>query len=199
MTSPTSAPQLVGGTWLSGSICTADGGRLGQGRLSLARRVGRIYKAKDVVEVQEELTSVYPAPTLVRSDNGPEFITQAHVDWYEARATTSTDYIEAGSAWKDGFAESLKAWFRVDAINNEVFTVAPVPRQLAEAEAENTTIEDAFGPLEAYSPRGSTAGMRGKPLQPTLIRKGAIKGLTSRIYGGELLHPCQRIYRNSRS
>ena len=41
--------------------------------LCLAIRVGRRCKAKDVVAVLEELTSLYPAPTFIRSDNGPEF------------------------------------------------------------------------------------------------------------------------------
>ena len=63
---------------------TADGRRLKflnvideHSRLCLAIRVGRRCKAKDVVAVLEELTSLYPAPAFVRSDNGPEFI--AHV------------------------------------------------------------------------------------------------------------------------
>ncbi|MEN9767348.1 MAG: hypothetical protein RLZZ32_1308 [Cyanobacteriota bacterium] len=59
---------------------TADGSRLKflnvideHSRLCLAIRVGRRCKAKDVVAVLEELTSLYPAPTYIRSDNGPEF------------------------------------------------------------------------------------------------------------------------------
>ena len=63
---------------------TADGRRLKflnvideHSRLCLAIRVGRRCKAKDVVAVLEELTSVYPAPTFIRSDNGPEFVAQA--------------------------------------------------------------------------------------------------------------------------
>ena len=59
---------------------TADGRRLKflnvideHSRLCLAIRVGRRCKAKDVVAVLEELTSVYPAPTFIRSANGPEF------------------------------------------------------------------------------------------------------------------------------
>ena len=59
---------------------TADGRRLKllnvideHCRLCLAIRVGKRCKTKDVVEVLEELTSVYPAPAFIRSDNGPEF------------------------------------------------------------------------------------------------------------------------------
>ena len=53
-------------------------------RLCLAIRVGRRCKAKDVVAVLEELTSLYPAPAFIRSDNGPEFIAEALRNWCEA-------------------------------------------------------------------------------------------------------------------
>ena len=59
---------------------TADGRRLKflnvideHSRLCLAIRGGRRCKAKDVVAVLGELTSLYPAPAFIRSDNGPEF------------------------------------------------------------------------------------------------------------------------------
>jgi len=86
---------------------TADGRRLKflnvideYSRFCLAIRVGRRCKAKDVVAVLEELTSLYPAPTFIRSDNGPEFLSQALRDWCETSTTTSTAYIAPGSPWE---------------------------------------------------------------------------------------------------
>lgn len=52
-------------------------------RLCLAIRVGRRCKARDVVAVLEDLTSLYPAPAFIRSDNGPEFIANALKRWSE--------------------------------------------------------------------------------------------------------------------
>ena len=82
---------------------TADGRRLKflnvideHSRLCLAIRVGRRCKAKDVVTVLEELTSLYPAPAFIRSDNGPEFIAHALITWCKNSGTT-TAYIEPGS------------------------------------------------------------------------------------------------------
>lgn len=56
---------------------TADGRRLKvlnvideHSRLCLAIRVGRRCKAKDVVAVLKELTSLYQAPAFIRSDKG---------------------------------------------------------------------------------------------------------------------------------
>ena len=76
-------------------------------RLCLAIRVGRRCKAKNVVAVLEALTSLYPAPTYIRSDNGPEFIAHALRKWCESSGT-STAYIEPGSPWQNGCAESYE-------------------------------------------------------------------------------------------
>tara|TARA_B100000674_G_scaffold494937_1_gene520821 strand:- start:3594 stop:3962 length:369 start_codon:yes stop_codon:yes gene_type:complete len=40
-------------------------------------RVGRCFKAKDVVAALEELTSLYLPPAFIRSDNDSEFIAHA--------------------------------------------------------------------------------------------------------------------------
>jgi len=101
-------------------------------RFCLAIRVGRRCKAKDVVAVLEGLTSLYPAPTSIRSDNGPEFIAQALRDWCEVSTTTSTAYIGPGSPWENGFAESLNGRLRDEFLNTELFTTAPEAQLLAD-------------------------------------------------------------------
>jgi transposase InsO family protein len=118
---------------------TADGRRLKflnvideHSRLCLAIRVGRRCKAKDVVAVLEELTSLYPAPAFIRSDNGPEFIAEALWNWCEASTTTSTAYIAPGSPWENGFAESFNGRFRDEFLNTELFTTAPEAQLLAD-------------------------------------------------------------------
>jgi transposase InsO family protein len=101
-------------------------------RFCLAMRVGRRCKAKDVVAVLKELTSVYPAPSLIRSDNGLEFIAQALRDWCDASDTTSTAYIKPGSPWENGFAESFNGRIRDEFLNTELFTTAPEAQILAD-------------------------------------------------------------------
>jgi transposase InsO family protein len=85
-----------------------------------------------VVAVLEGLTSLYPAPAFIRSDNGPEFIAQALRDWCKASTTTSTAYIEPGSPWENGLAESFNGRFRDEFLNTELFTTAPEAQILAE-------------------------------------------------------------------
>jgi putative transposase len=110
---------------------TADGRRLKflnlideYSRLCLAIRVRRRCMAKDVVAVLEGLTSLYPAPAFIRSDNGPEFIAHALRHWSKASGTT-TAYIKPGSPWQNGFAESFNSRFSDEFLNTELFaTVA---------------------------------------------------------------------------
>jgi hypothetical protein len=46
-------------------------------RMGLTIRVGRRCKAIDFIDSVEELLEQYPAPSLLRIDNGPEFIARA--------------------------------------------------------------------------------------------------------------------------
>jgi transposase InsO family protein len=85
-----------------------------------------------VVTVLEELTSLCPAPALIRSDNGPECIAQVLRGWCEASGTTTTAYIEPGSAWENGFAESFNGRFRDEFLNTELFTTATEAQILAD-------------------------------------------------------------------
>jgi transposase InsO family protein len=118
---------------------TGDGRRLKilnvideHSRLCLAIRVGRRCKAKDVVAVMEVLTSLYPAPAYILSDNGPEFIAQALRNWCEASITTSTAYIEPGFPWENSFAESFTGRFCDEWLNTELSTTAPDAQLLAD-------------------------------------------------------------------
>ncbi|MCP9850939.1 integrase core domain-containing protein, partial [Cyanobium sp. Morenito 9A2] len=97
-----------------------------------------------------ELTSLYPAPTFIRSDNGPEFIAEALRDWCEASETTSTAYIEPGSPWENGYAESFNGRFRDEFLNTELFSTAPEAQLLADRWRweYNTT---RSGPLRPHS------------------------------------------------
>jgi len=98
-------------------------------RVCLAICVGGRCKAKDVVAVLEELTSQYPAPAFIRSENGPEFIAPALRRWCKGSGAP-TAYIEPGSTWQNGFAESFNSRFRDEFLNTELFTTVAEPQGL---------------------------------------------------------------------
>ncbi len=117
---------------------TADGRRLKflnvidkHSRLCQTIRVDRRCKARDVVAVLEELTSLYPALVFVRSDNGPEFIAHALRCWCNSSGT-ATAYIEPGSPWHNGFAESFNGRFRDEFLNTELFATVAEAQALAD-------------------------------------------------------------------
>ena len=78
----------------------------------------------------EELTSLYPAPAFIRSDNGPEFIAHALQRWCQ-NSGTSTAYIEPGSPWQNGYAESFNSRFRDEFLNTELFATVAEAQGLA--------------------------------------------------------------------
>ena len=63
------------------------------------------------------------APAYLRCDNGPEFIALA-LRGFLHRAGVATAYIEPGSPWQNGFAESFHGRFRDEFLDQEVFVSA---------------------------------------------------------------------------
>ena len=56
----------------------------------------------------------------LRSDNGPEFIAYAIVDWL-AEQSIKTIYITPGSPWENGHIESFNDKLRDECLNRELF------------------------------------------------------------------------------
>lgn len=86
----------------------------------LALRTGRSFKAKDVIDVLENLMVVYGPPNHVRSDNGPEFVAHA-IQAFLAAAGVQTMFIAPGAPWQNPFAESFHARLRDELLDQESF------------------------------------------------------------------------------
>lgn len=71
------------------------------------------------------------APENLRMDNGPEFTAGALRDWCES-VSTSTSFIEPGSPWQNGYAESFNARVRDELLNLELFYTAQEAQVLAD-------------------------------------------------------------------
>jgi len=59
-------------------------------------------------------------PKFIRSDNGPEFITDAIKKWGEQKDVGPL-YIEPGNPWENGYIESFNGKLRDEILNREVF------------------------------------------------------------------------------
>ena len=89
-------------------------------RECLAIRVKRKLNSTDVVDALTDLFILRGVPSFIRSDNGPEFITEIVRNWIAA-VGAKTAYIEPGSPWENGYCESSNARLRDELLNGEVF------------------------------------------------------------------------------
>ena len=67
----------------------------------------------------EDLVAGRGAPAVLRSDNGPEFISEAMADWAGTR--TGLSYIPPGSPWRNGYVESFNSRIRDECLNINSF------------------------------------------------------------------------------
>ena len=90
-------------------------------RECLVLEVQRHLTAAEVVDLVSEVMAIRGVPRHIRSDNGPEFIARALRAFLEA-ADVETLYIEPGSPWENGYAESFHRRLRDELLDAEIFT-----------------------------------------------------------------------------
>jgi transposase InsO family protein len=89
-------------------------------RQSLALEAGISMNGSAVVSVLNKIAAEHGFPAHIRSDNGPEFIGRAVKQWLTGTATQGL-YVEPGSPWQNGYAESLNSRFRDECLNMHIF------------------------------------------------------------------------------
>jgi putative transposase len=92
---------------------------------------GRIRSPR-VIEVLSRLVSARGAPTFLRSDNGPEFVSKALLSWIVAQGI-GTALIEPGKPWQNGVAESFNGKFRDECLTLEWFRSRAEAKVIIEA------------------------------------------------------------------
>ena len=98
-------------------------------RECLALKVDRSITSEDVIDTLAELFAMRGVPQHIRSDNGPEFIALALRRWLD-RLDVETLYIEPGSPWENGYAESFHSRFRDEFLALEEFENLSAARSL---------------------------------------------------------------------
>ena len=89
-------------------------------RESLAIDVAGSIRSARVIDVLTRLVSVHGAPMFLRSDNGPEFISNRILLWL-TEAKIDTALIDPGKPWQNGDNESFNGKFRDECLNMEWF------------------------------------------------------------------------------
>ena len=78
------------------------------------------FALRGVIDVLARLISIHGAPAFLRSDNGPEFVSNAVLKWLtENRIDTAL--IDPGKPWQNGTNESFNGKFRDECLSAEWF------------------------------------------------------------------------------
>ena len=100
-------------------------------RECLAIDVAGSIRSSRVIEVLTRVISVHGAPAFLRSDNGPEFISKAILEWL-AETKIDTALIDPGKPWQNGADESFNGKLRDECLNMEWFRSRAEARVLIE-------------------------------------------------------------------
>lgn len=100
-------------------------------RECLSMYVSRRIRSQDVLDQLYELFLTRGTPDHIRSDNGPEFASNAVRSWLKDIGVT-TLFIEPGSPWENGYVESYIGKLRDELLNAEVFDTLVEAKVLVE-------------------------------------------------------------------
>jgi putative transposase len=89
-------------------------------RECLAIDVAGAIRSQRVIEVLARLVSIHGAPLFLRSDNGPEFVSHAILEWM-ANAGIGTSLSDPGKPWQNGTDDSFNGKFRDECLSLEWF------------------------------------------------------------------------------
>jgi putative transposase len=101
-------------------------------RECLCLKVGRSITSEDVIDTLSELFAMRGVPQHIRSDNGPEFIAKNIQRWLQ-QLNIEALYVEPGSPWENGYAESFHSRVRDEFLALEEFENLPMARRLTTA------------------------------------------------------------------
>ena len=100
-------------------------------RECLAIDVAGSIRSARVIEVLKRLISLHGAPRHLRSDNGPEFVSRAILEWL-AGSGIETALIDPGKPWQNGTDESFNGKLRDECLSLEWFRSREEARVLIE-------------------------------------------------------------------
>lgn len=89
-------------------------------RESLAIDVAGSIRSARVIEVLSQLITIHGAPKVLRSDNGPEFVSHALLKWATDQQLDMA-LSDPGKPWQNGTNESFNGKFRDECLSMEWF------------------------------------------------------------------------------
>ena len=120
-------------------------------RECLTLRADRSITSEDVIDTLAELFALRGGPRSIRSDNGPEFIASNILRWLKL-VDVETLYIEPGSPWENGYAESFHSRLRDEFLEIEEFESLTAARRLSTLWHDDYNLNQPHSSLEYQTP-----------------------------------------------
>jgi putative transposase len=89
-------------------------------RQALAMEVGTSIPASKVIALLEQLTQVHGKPMSIRTDNGPEFLSHALMNWCH-KNRIQMQFIQPGKPMQNGLIERFNGTYRKEILDAYVF------------------------------------------------------------------------------
>lgn len=138
-------------------------------RECLALKVARSITSEDVIDTLAELFAMRGVPKHIRSDNGPEFVSKAIRRWLK-QVEVQALYVEPGSPWENGYAESFHSRLRDEFLSLEVFETLSAARRLTQIWKEDYNTCRPHGSLDYSTPSEfASAQARQKGSAPSTL------------------------------
>ena len=118
-------------------------------REALAIEIGTSLRAPRVVRVLERLKEQRGTPDVLRVDNGPEFLSQALVDWCKDNGVL-IHHIQPGKPNQNAYIERFNRTYRNEVLNLYLFRSLDEVREITSRwidEYNETRPHDALGGL----------------------------------------------------
>jgi putative transposase len=149
----------------------------------LAIEVDGSIRSRRVIEVLSRLVSERGTPLYLRSDNGPEFVSRALLQWI-ADQGIETALIDPGKPWQNGAAESFNGKFRDECLSLEWFRSRAEAKAVIEAWRQHYNEVRPHSSLGYLTPAAFAAKIGEQDAAPAQAT-----GRTAAVYGAFALHP----------
>lgn len=120
-------------------------------RYGLTIHTARSITSGQVKEILKRLFLEFGAPSCIKSDNGPEFVSKTIQSWLKGTGI-KTHYIAPGSPWQNGHNESFNGVFRDGCLDRWLFYSVKEAKQVINCWLKEYNKERPHGALAGVTP-----------------------------------------------
>ena len=139
---------------------------------SLAIDVAGSIRSRRVIDVLSRLVSERGLPKVLRSDNGPEFVSRALLSWVASEGINLA-LIDPGKPWQNGTCENFNGKFRDECLSVEWFRSREEARVVIEKWRQHYNEDRPHSSIGNLTPAAYAAGLARGDITPIIKPRSA--------------------------